>query len=76
VLRGTAARRPNATVGELMHRRFPMAGANEALDSVLGRLPQDGSSMIVLDGERLVGLLDLEHVGAMLAIRGEARGHA
>ncbi len=72
VLRGLAAHRNQTSVGELMHRRFPMAGADEPLDRVLGRLPRDGSSVVVLDGERLVGLLDPEHVGAMLAIRGDA----
>lgn len=68
-LRGIAARRA-ATVGDLMHRRFAVASADEHLDTVLGRLPPDGSSMIVLDHDRLVGLLDPDHVGAVLAARG------
>ncbi len=72
VLRGIATHRA-ATVGDLMHRRFAVANAAEHLDSVLGRLPPDGSSMIVLDHDRLVGLLDPDHVGAVLAAHGAAR---
>ena len=74
VLRGLATHRPDVPVRELMHVHFPMAGAREALDEVLGRLSADGSSAVVFEDDRLVGLLDLEHVGELLAARGAANG--
>ena len=70
VLRGLAARPAATPVGELMHRHFPMAGAREGLESVLGRLPPDGSSVVVFENDELVGLLDPEHVDELLAVRG------
>lgn len=77
VLRGLAARRPEVTVGDVMHRHYPMAGAAEGLAGVLGRIPPDGSSVVVLEDDRLVGLLDPQHIGELLAVRGVVdRGHA
>lgn len=70
VLRGIATRTASTPVGELMHRHFPIAGVNEGLAGVLGRLPVDGSSIAVFRDEQLVGLLDPEHVGELLALRG------
>jgi Zn-dependent protease/predicted transcriptional regulator len=70
ILRGLAMHRPDAPVRELMHVRFPMVGASEDLDQVLGRLPADGSAVVVFQDDRLVGLLDPEHVGEFLAMRG------
>ena len=70
LLRGLAGWPPEATVRELMHDHFAIAGAREQLDSVLGRLPPDGSAVVVVDDDQLVGLLDPEHVGAVLAARG------
>jgi Zn-dependent protease len=40
----------------------------------LGRLPADGSAVVVFEDDRLVGLLDLEHVGELLAARGVGNG--
>jgi Zn-dependent protease/CBS domain-containing protein len=74
VLRGLAMHRPDAPVRELMHVHFPMARAHEELDQVLGRLPADGSAVAVFEDDRLVGLLDLEHVGELLAARGVGNG--
>jgi Zn-dependent protease/CBS domain-containing protein len=70
VLRGLAMHRADATVRELMRVKFPMAGAREELDQVLGRLPADGSAVVVFDNDQLVGLLDPEHVDELLAVRG------
>jgi len=74
ILRGLALHRPEAPVRQLMHARFPMAGAREELDQVLGRLPVDGSAVVVFEHDQLVGLLDPEHVGELLAVRGATQG--
>ena len=70
VLRGLATRRPDTAVAELMHRSFPTAGPSERLDAVLDRLPPDGGPVVVVRDDTLVGLLDPEHVGAVVAMRG------
>jgi Zn-dependent protease len=69
VLRGLHTHRPGLTVGDVMHRQYPIAGADDDLEGTLGRLVPDGSPVVVLHDNRLVGLLDPEHVGALLAIR-------
>ena len=69
ILRGLAAHRPNLTVAELMHRRYATARAADGLEGVLERLPSDGSSVIVFRDDQLVGLLDPEHVGELVAVR-------
>ena len=70
VLRGLTTRRPGLTVGDVMHREYAVAGASDDLESALGRLLPDGGPVVVLDDDHLVGLLDPEHVGALLAVRG------
>lgn len=75
ILRGLEHHR-GATVAELMHRRFPVAGLAEGLDGVLGRLPSDGGPVVVVHDARVVGLLDPEHVTALLAARGTRPGAA
>lgn len=74
VISGLAARRPGLTVGDVMHQHYAIAGAGERLDSVLERLPQDGSSIVVLHGDQLAGLLDPDHINELLAVRGAAQG--
>jgi stage IV sporulation protein FB len=74
MLRGLAMHRPDAAVRELMHVHFPRARAREDLDQVLGRLPADGSAVVVFEDDRPVGLLDLEHIGELLAARGVGNG--
>ncbi|HEX3477911.1 MAG TPA: site-2 protease family protein [Kofleriaceae bacterium] len=69
VRRGLAAASPDTPVAEVMHRRFPTADAGEELDAVLGRLPPDGSAMLVTDHDHPVGLLDPRHVDELLAER-------
>jgi Zn-dependent protease/CBS domain-containing protein len=70
VRRGLTTRRSGLTVGDVMHRHYTTAGADEDLEGAVGRLPTDGTPVVVLDDGHLVGLLDPEHVGALLAVRG------
>ncbi|HET7500982.1 MAG TPA: site-2 protease family protein [Kofleriaceae bacterium] len=74
VLRGLALHRPRTPVREIMHERFPIAGAYEQLDDVLGRLPTDGSAIAVFQHDQLVGLLDPAHIDELLAMRGMRPG--
>lgn len=74
VRRGLALHRARAPVREVMHAHFPIAGAREELDDVLGRLPADGSSVAVFEHDQLVGLLDPEHIDELLAMRGARPG--
>ncbi|HEX7835834.1 MAG TPA: site-2 protease family protein, partial [Kofleriaceae bacterium] len=69
VRRGLADRSPDTPIAELMHRRFPIAAAGEGLDAVLGRLPRDGGSVLVVDNDHPVGLLDPAHLDELLAAR-------
>jgi CBS domain-containing protein len=74
LLRWLALQRPPTSVREIMHERFPIAGAHEPLDDVLGRLPTDGSAIAVFQHDQLVGLLDPAHVDQLLAMRGMRPG--
>lgn len=69
VVRGLATRTGDTPVAELMHRRFPVAGALEGLDSLLARLPKDSTSVVVVRDDRPVGIVDLAHVGPLIASR-------
>jgi hypothetical protein len=69
-----ALHRAWAPVREVMHARFPVAGAREELDDVLARLPADGSAVAVFEHDQLVGLLDAEHIDRLLAGRGVSAG--
>jgi Zn-dependent protease/CBS domain-containing protein len=69
VRRGLAAASPDTPVAEVMHRRFPTADAGEDLGAVLGRVPPDGSAVLVTDHDHPVGLLDLQHIDELLATR-------
>jgi CBS domain-containing protein len=64
-------------VGDVMHRTFETVGGSEPLNAVLGRLEKaPGSILLVMDGERLVGLLGLEEITNLLRIRRtEGRQH-
>lgn len=73
ILRGIATRPPETQIASLMHVRFPMAAATEELAGVLSRLPRDGTSVLVLEHERLIGMLDPEHVAEVLAVRRAAQ---
>jgi predicted transcriptional regulator len=61
VMRGLALHRPDMTVREVMPARFPMAIASEDLDQVLGRLPPDGSAVVVFEDDQQVGLSICAH---------------
>ena len=74
VIAGLATRSRDTIVAEIMHARFPMAGADEGLESALGRLPPGGGSMVVFEHDQLVGLLDPARIGEVLAFRGGSRG--
>ena len=67
---------PGLTVGDVMHGKYPVADPGEGLASVLGRLPSDGSAVVVLQDHHLVGVLDPEHIGKLLEVRGVVAGHA
>jgi len=69
VRRGLAAASPDTPIAEVMHRRFPTADAGEELDAVLGRLPPDGSAVLVTAHDHPVGLLDPRHIEELLAMR-------
>jgi Zn-dependent protease len=70
VVRGLTARRAGLTVGDVMHEDYASARADEALERALARLRPDGSPLVVLDHDHFVGLVDPEHVGTLLAVRG------
>jgi Zn-dependent protease/CBS domain-containing protein len=70
VMRGLTEHRAGLTVADVMHRQYPTAHASDDLESVLDRLVRDGSPAVVLHDDRIVGLLDPEHINALLAVRG------
>lgn len=67
VLRGLAMHRAELTVGDVMHDRFAVAAPDEGLATVLSRTLPGGSSVLVVDHDRLVGMLDPEHVSRLVA---------
>jgi Zn-dependent protease len=62
LVRGLAMHRMDLTVGNVMHGRFSIANPREAVVAVLPRIPSDGSSLLVVDHDRLVGMLDPEQL--------------
>lgn len=73
VLRALPQQRPETTVRDIMHVRFAVAGVGEQLEQVLGRLPGDGTAVVVFDHDRVVGLLDPERIAEVLAARRATR---
>ena len=70
VLRGLTARGAETSVTDAMHRRFEVADAHEPLDAALPRLrASQCDALPVLDGGKLVGILRLENVGELVAVR-------
>ncbi len=70
VIRGLTARGADTSVADAMHRRFAAADAHELLDSALPRLRDAHCDALpVLDGGKLVGILRLENVGELVAVR-------
>lgn len=70
LLEGLARRGANSAVGDSMHRELVTAGEDERLEAAFRKL-EGGSvrSLPVLRDGRLVGLVTLENVGDLLAIR-------
>jgi predicted transcriptional regulator len=64
----------HSLVGSVMTRDCPTVSENEMLEAVFRRMQHDGcSSLPVVSGDRVVGLITLENIGEMLMIR-QARG--
>jgi Zn-dependent protease/CBS domain-containing protein len=56
-------------VGDVMHRSFETVGRSERLEAVVARLEQaPGTILLVMDRERLIGLLGLEEITNLLRI--------
>jgi CBS domain-containing protein len=56
-------------VGDVMHRSFETVGRSEPLEAVVARLEQaPGTILLVMDRERLIGLLGLEEITNLLRI--------
>ena len=56
-----------------MRNEFGTAGPTDALDGALTRLHQgDGRMLMVIERERVVGILTVENIGELLAL--EAAG--
>lgn len=67
--RGLAADE-HRSAGELMHRTFETVDGSEPLDAVFGRLSQaPDQTLLVMDHERLVGLVSLDEIINLLRLR-------
>ncbi len=74
MIRALSARGGDTPVADAMHRRFAAAEAHEALDAALPRLrDSECDALPVLDRGVLVGMLRLENVGELVAVRSAAR---
>ena len=74
VIRGLTAGGPDTPVADAMHKGFACAEAHEALDAALPRLREANCDALpVLDGVTLVGMLRLENVGELVAVRSALR---
>lgn len=75
VIRGLIARGAHAPIADAMHRRFAAADAHELLDTALPRLREAHCDTLpVLEGGKLVGMLRLENVGELVAVRSAMHG--
>lgn len=73
VLRGLAERGPNIQVDHAMRGEFEIAGPSEALDGALARMHQgEHGVLMVVEHERVVGILTAGNVGELLAMEGAA----
>jgi predicted transcriptional regulator len=74
VLRGMARGDMSVSVEELMHRDFATASPDELLESTLPRLDASGRrTMVVLEGSKLVGVVDAENLGDLLMVENARR---
>jgi len=75
VLRGLARGDMGVPVAQLMHRDFATASPDELLEDTLPRLEESGRrTMVVLEGDRLVGVVDAENLGELLMVERARRG--
>ena len=74
MIRALTARGADTPVAEAMHGRFASADAHEPLDSALPRLRDAHCDVLpVLDRGALIGMLRLENVGELVAVRSAMR---
>lgn len=69
LLRGMASAGPESYVAGAMSRDFLRVSPDEDLAETLPKLAQAGSCALVMDGDRLVGLLTSENVSEFLLLR-------
>src|SRR5262249_19537128 len=59
-----------ASVESVMRRDCPIVSQNDMLETVFRRMQEQGcSSLPVVSGDRLVGIITLENVGEMMILR-------
>lgn len=74
LLRGLGTRDPNVEVKQVMRSEFETAGPMDSLDGALARINQgDGRMLLVIERERVVGILTVENIGARLAMEAAGR---
>ncbi len=74
VLRGLAERGATVSVQQAMRSNVETAGPSEALDGALTRIHQNGCRVLmVVDNEKVVGLLTAGNVGELIALEGAGR---
>jgi Zn-dependent protease/predicted transcriptional regulator len=77
VIRALTVRGAETPIADAMHRRFAAADAHEPLDAALPRLRDSHCDVLpVLDRRTLVGMLRLENVGELVAVRSAMRTRA
>ncbi len=69
LLRAMATGGPDSYVSGAMNREFPRLSPDEDLSGAMRPLAQSGSCALVMDGERLVGLLTAENLSEFLLLR-------
>lgn len=75
LFRALRERDHHSLVGTVMSQDCPTVSENEMLEAVFQRMQQEGcSSLPVVNGDRVVGLITLENVGELLMIRQARRG--
>ncbi len=69
LLRAMATGGPDSYVSGAMNRDFPRLSPDEDLSGAMRPLAQAGSCALVMDGDRLVGLLTAENLSEFLLLR-------
>jgi Zn-dependent protease/CBS domain-containing protein len=68
IVRAIADQRPDAPVDAFMTGNFSLAAPDEAVDVVLDRFQTPDLLVMVVDDDRLVGLLTAENIGEVVAL--------